>query len=430
MELTDYFNTIPKDAIIEIALSLDLDEIPEYCQSSQVFNQAVCNNNYFWYRKYIARYGDYVIWDNMIDWKREIYKNYYRVAIVGNYFFEILNGNREFRNFVPFDDIRAIDVAHNGGGGGIIIVNLAGDVIVMGDNVDGNLGLGKSKWIVHNPTKIPWENFGIPDIKIVQVSCGEHHTVLLDNTGRVWSMGSNRNKQLGTDDKIGRYHPTLLPNIIAKQISCGNDHTAIIDRQNNLWMMGSNKHGQLGIPDNPNRKNTMRFRGNVKYVSCGIDCTFIIDTNDNVWASGNNSYGKLGLGHNSNVPTFTQIFKPISGAPMKANMIACGKNHTAMIDLEGVVWTMGLNNMGQLGIGNNTDSHWPISTHTQAIDVSCGSSHSVIITPDHYLLGMGDDIFGQLASVGGRDPKIPTKLSDLKAQKVVCGNTSTTVILL
>jgi len=73
----------------------------------------------------------------------------------------------------------------------------------FGDNTPGQLGLGYNEddIIIPVPTKIQRNKNGLSeDVRIIGVSCGNNHTVLLSDDGRVWTFGNNNAGQLGNGD--------------------------------------------------------------------------------------------------------------------------------------------------------------------------------------------------------------------------------------
>ena len=108
----NYIETLPHDAIIKIALDLNLNQITNLCKLNTNFNRAVCNNNEFWRRKYLLDFNEIPILKNTElstsklksqNWK-ELYKNVFRKIeilkfIISNfreYEFERLNDRRPF----------------------------------------------------------------------------------------------------------------------------------------------------------------------------------------------------------------------------------------------------------------------------------------------------------------------------------------------
>eukprot|EP00960_Hanusia_phi_P040957 754757-Hanusia_phi.AAC.2 len=79
--------------------------------------------------------------------------------------------------------------------------------------------------------------------KVVQVACGWKHTVMLDNLGRVWGVGSNKHGQLGRH--IERSIP--FPKRISEhggQIDAGWSHTVVLYLDHTLSAIGRNNFGQ------------------------------------------------------------------------------------------------------------------------------------------------------------------------------------------
>jgi alpha-tubulin suppressor-like RCC1 family protein len=80
------------------------------------------------------------------------------------------------------------------------------------------------------------------------------------------------------------------------------------------------------------------------------------DKNGNVWAWGRNIYGQLGKGifsDSSNVPV--QVKKSASEYLTDIISIDAGFEHSMAIDKDGNVWVWGINEFGQLGLGNTTE---------------------------------------------------------------------------
>ena len=149
-------------------------------------------------------------------------------------------------------------------------------------------------------------------------------------------------------------------------------------------------------------------------VWCGYDHTITLSNYGTVHSFGYNHYGQLGLGHNNNVslPSY------ITNLP-KIKQISCGYYFTVCIDNEGFLWVFGLNNYGQLGTGNTINFNVPQKIQEKLppiLSVSCGASHTLIITNDSNLWGCGDNAYGQLC--------LNNKENQLKFQKTSFSNIS------
>ena len=68
------------------------------------------------------------------------------------------------------------------------------------------------------------------------------------------------------------------------------------------------------------------------------------------------------------------------------------------MDDEGLIWSFGKNDAGQLGIGNTTKFNVPqkLQNIPPVLSVSCGSDHTLIITNDSNLWSCGRNDCGQL----------------------------------
>ena len=119
----------------------------------------------------------------------------------------------------------------------------------MGKNEAGQLGIGESvETDSLRPSKVSMPS----GINVVDVAAGSFHTLFLDSEGNCRVAGCNMDGQLGTGDgaKCNRVVPALIQTeskIVG--ISCGLHHSALIDENEILWMFGSNTSGQLGIGD-------------------------------------------------------------------------------------------------------------------------------------------------------------------------------------
>ena len=78
--------------------------------------------------------------------------------------------------------------------------------------------------------------------------------------------------------------------------------------------------------------------------------------------------------------------------------VSAGRNHAAAIDENGVLWTWGYNEHGQLGDGTKTDSYTPVKVMENVVSVSCGQYFTAAITSDGALWMWGDNNLGELGT--------------------------------
>jgi E3 ubiquitin-protein ligase MYCBP2 len=85
------------------------------------------------------------------------------------------------------------------------------------------------------------------DAKIVQISSGLHHTLLLTKHGDVFAFGSNSHGQLGQKDLCPRGTPSrvALP-CRAAAVAAGGNHSVVLSEAGEIYTFGSHSRGQLG----------------------------------------------------------------------------------------------------------------------------------------------------------------------------------------
>jgi hypothetical protein len=214
---------------------------------------------------------------------------------------------------------------------------------------------------------------------------------------------------------------------------------------NILVSNGGNDYGQLGINSEHDTINPCIVsleNGvpliNVKQLSCGNNHTMVLTNDGILYSFGCNEYGQLGDGTlvNRRYP-----IKFIINDRIKS--VACGGDHTLILmdDSSGTVYSFGSNEFSQLGINASPDllevnfSQIPIKILDGISHISAGESHSVVITKNGTLLGWGDNQLSQLGFIYPLIVKTPTKLTYSNGEDIVgvsqvsCGNSHTLIIL-
>ena len=89
--------------------------------------------------------------------------------------------------------------------------------------------------------------------QIVDIACGDFHSVALNSIGEVYSWGGggqNKNKgQLGHSNKKDLPHPEQIKFFKDKRvtkIACGDYHTMVMVKEGDLYAFGEGNMGQLG----------------------------------------------------------------------------------------------------------------------------------------------------------------------------------------
>ena len=265
-----------------------------------------------------------------------------------------------------------------------------GTAYSFGRNNEGALGLGHNN-DVSLPTPIP----NLP--KINMISCGFHFTVCVDYEGFIWSFGQNNFGQLGTGNTTNFNVPQKLfeiPPVLS--VSCGHEHTLIITNDLNLWSCGANSNGQLchGDKEGCSIPKKTSF-SNISKISAGNDHSLFQNKKGEIFACGNNREGQCGSGHFKH-PQITPSL--IRNAPLNIVQFVCGAYHNLFLDSEGIVFSVGQNYYGELGLGHNTNQNELNKIpHIPPIKIiSCVFSSSYLIDFEGNLWTFGSNSYGEL----------------------------------
>jgi len=160
-------------------------------------------------------------------------------------------------------------------------------------------------------------------------------------------------------------------------------------------------------------------------VACGADFTIALTENGDVFRFGEGEHGQLGLG------TTKHQYKPawVGGRDVFKKpvvLVAAGTAHAACVTSKGVLFTWGKGKHGELGDGFQEIRLIPQQMNSAmhggqpAVMVSCGTSHTVVLTEAGCVWTCGDSQFGKL---GHGNDKLQLKLklvSILEGSRPVC----------
>jgi hypothetical protein len=145
-------------------------------------------------------------------------------------------------------------------------------------------------------------------------------------------------------------------------------------------------------------------------IAAGKYFSLFLKSDGTVWACGINDAGQLGVGNllNSNVP-----LKMVGLTNVIA--ISAGEFHSLFLKNNGTVWACGGNFNGQFGNGTNTDSNIPVqvSSLSNIIEIAAGFSHSMFKQNDSTVWGSGANGYGQLGNLSNTSTNAPVAVYDL-----------------
>uniref|UniRef100_A0A8C1JA17 HECT domain-containing protein n=1 Tax=Cyprinus carpio TaxID=7962 RepID=A0A8C1JA17_CYPCA len=231
--------------------------------------------------------------------------------------------------------------------------------------------------------------------KIRLIVCGGDGAVLLANGGKVLIM-----------DKSTVCKPLKgLENRQVIQIACGDHHSVALTNDGQVFVWGENSHGQLGSrkdhPGSPSAQHVQSLSGvPLAQISAGGDHSFVLSLSGVVFGWGKNSAGQLGLGDTTDrhVPTVVNSLNQ-----KKTVSISCGGEHTATLSKGGTVFTFGSGGCGQLGHKSFRDEHHPRVVAelwgSEVSQVTCGRHHTLVsVTSSKLIYSFGCGMQGQLGN--------------------------------
>jgi alpha-tubulin suppressor-like RCC1 family protein len=318
-----------------------------------------------------------------------------------------------------------------------IFLTRENSVYACGANENGQLGLGdtgaRSLPVINNPA-IKYD-----DIIAYEVVSGLNHTLVLNNIGLIYSLGTNTNGQLGLGHTRDITVPTLitpLKNINIVQIACGSSHSFFIEKNGTVYACGSYLNGRLGIPS---LTSDLLIPTNIPYfntikiiqIAAGSSHSLFLASNGKVYACGSYLNGRLGLDSSTDVLTPIEITY-FTTNNIFISQISAGDSHSMFLDYNGNVYGCGSFANGRLGLASliadvvtpsiiqifNVENINPLKIK----QVSCGSDYTMFLTTSGSVYSCGAFADGRLATGSLADQSVPGIISSISnVRKVIAG---------
>ncbi|TKS73008.1 putative E3 ubiquitin-protein ligase HERC6 [Collichthys lucidus] len=186
--------------------------------------------------------------------------------------------------------------------------------------------------------------------KIQAVSCGDDTVTLLSERGSVLYVD------------VHTYTPQLLKVFCNKpvtHVSCGSRHSVALTKDGQVYTWGQNSRGQLGLETSGLDVKTPQHVRSVSAVP-------VVQ----IAAGGEQSFAVSFSGYRR-TPTSVLCLNA-----KKSVHVSCGENHTAVLTMDGVVFTFGSGQHGQLGHNSFRDELRPRLVAelwgAKVIKIACG----------------------------------------------------------
>ena len=284
-------------------------------------------------------------------------------------------------------------------------------------------------------TSLPIYNEGLRLHRVVQVSTGFGHTLILTAVGVALSYGNGNEGQLGHGDRQSRSGASILARFKGLPIigvAAGLHHSCCIAEsgaRTRIFTFGRNDRGQLGVGKNAKelpRSTTpllvpASFEGLTRMapvqVAAGNYHTGIITQSGALYCWGDNKHGQLGIGSSpaltyaasrpANRPgTPRRVVGALGSGARQVDHVAMGAFHTAAVTVAGSVFTCGMAKGGRLGHPGQLDDLASLrcieslAATSRIVHVDAGAAHTICCDDEGavFSFGMNDKL--QLGLLG------------------------------
>ncbi|KAG2459625.1 RCC1L protein, partial [Polypterus senegalus] len=306
-----------------------------------------------------------------------------------------------------------------------LVLTDAEGVFSLGNNAYGQCGRKIVEDEVYSGSHVIHKVQGF-DSRVVQVACGQDHSLFLTETGKVYSCGWGADGQTG----LGHHNMTSQPQklggdlegVQVKQVTTYGDCSLAISQEGELFGWGNSEYLQLSAITESTQVNIPRRlpfteMGRVKQVACGGTQVAVLSEDGHVFVWG---YGILGKGPNlSESRTPELIPQSLFGGSehnqdVFVTQIRCGLHHFAAITGRGELFVWGKNLRGCLGVGRQDDQYFPWrlvaaliqlqKTFSKTVDFRffCKNTTNVFVTLEINLTETSTFLYFQISCDGHR----------------------------
>jgi len=287
-------------------------------------------------------------------------------------------------------------------------------------------------------TTTPWTDrpmvMDLPG-KAVDVAAGDSTSYALLDDGTLWAWGDGRQGELGTGanpnlpllsnstpsmEFRGAERPVKVAIDKVRAIAAAG-HTAVAILEDGTVSQWPRRRSPDSDPSF--RPMAVPTLARITQVSVGWGHVLALTADGTVWAWGSNGYGALGIEPKEARPILDPVEVP---AVRNVAAVAAAGDVSLVLKRDGTVWVWGSNGQGQFGNGQRT-SHPSVGTTSvpqqvpgiaNAVALSAGGRHVLVLLGDGTLRGWGNTDFGQIGAgmtAGFQLSPVIPKLAGVKA---------------
>ena len=179
---------------------------------------------------------------------------------------------------------------------------------------------------------------------------------------------------------------------------------------------------------------------NVMIVAAGDKHSVALTRDGVIYTWGDNTYGQLGSGKSGSALAYstkpvtvagennssTSLSEMLAEKNEKISNIVSGRNHTLAVSNQGILYSWGANESGQLGINTDTNRYFPVQVKGEnggdflidVILIGAGADHSIAVRTNGTVWSWGNNKYGQLGQgKNGPNNTYKNMLSPAKVSK-------------
>ncbi|XP_030048008.1 E3 ISG15--protein ligase HERC5 [Microcaecilia unicolor] len=260
--------------------------------------------------------------------------------------------------------------------------------------------------------------------QIRQVLCPRGNLALLLSNGKVVILETRRRH--GARSCTSQPREVLLGNVRVCSLACGASRILFLSSEGKLY----EQNYVAGLHSLQPCLQKSLYEKCIIQVSCGEHHSLALSKDGQLFAWGENTHGQLGLGDWCSLQPKPKLVKGLQSSPLA--QITAGREHSIALSISGAVYSWGRNSMGQLGLGHTNSQCCPTLVasleHKRTVFVSCGESHTAVLTKDGQLMTFGAGGCGQLGHNSKKNelhPRLVAELFGVRVSQVACGRSHT-----
>ncbi|CAH3166002.1 unnamed protein product [Porites lobata] len=179
-------------------------------------------------------------------------------------------------------------------------------------------------------------------LKFKDVFCGSYSTFAVAEDDSVYAWGLNNYGQLGTGDVETLYAPAKVESLTSLgdkcvRIASGQHHTIVLDASGKVYAMGRAEYGRLGVGEDAKETSTpvpviALDNSPISEIACGEAVSLAVSSKGDLYSWGFGSCLQLGTGEDEDeyLPTKVQG-KNLQSDQHEVLGVSAGGQHTAML---------------------------------------------------------------------------------------------------